>query len=75
MIPESFFRDARTMNNAQLARRYKMREEDIEPLRERLCAWHERHYDLRNAEGCLTCKRGRCDGWCDKVTGRNRWRP
>lgn len=75
MIPVTFWSDARTMNNSQLARRYQLREDDVEPLRERLCAWRERKYDLRNADICLNCKRVRCDGWCDRVTGRNRWRP
>lgn len=75
MIPVTFWSDARKMNNSQLAKRYRLREDDVEPLRERLCAWRERKYDLRNADTCLNCKRVRCDGWCDRVTGRNRWRP
>lgn len=75
MIQVQFWADARKMNNSQLARRYQLREDDVEPLRERLCAWRERKYDLRNADTCLNCKRVRCDGWCDRVTGRNRWRP
>lgn len=75
MIQVQFWADARKMNNSQLARRYQLREDDVEALRERLCAWRERKYDLRNADTCLNCKRVRCDGWCDRVTGRNRWRP
>ena len=72
MIPNSFGDDARTMTVDQLQRKYRIDTHTIHVWRERICAWNERSYDLKNAEMCLSCTRAKCGGWCKAVTKRRR---